>query len=378
MKNISSEENQKNYEKGLLCDLPIPPDTKTGWPWTEEVNPGIYKSLKTFPKISILTPSYNQGEFIEQTIRSVLLQNYPSLEFIIIDGGSSDNTKEIIKKYEPWIKFWVSEKDNGQSHAINKGVEHCTGEIFNWINSDDYYYEECFKILAESFTDNINVVAGKYRFFDESGATEDRLINLKLRNSLEESISHVLINQPSTFFRLESFRNLGKLDEKLHFVMDQDIWKKYLFKYGQKNIKIIDKELSHFRLHSKSKTSQFQFNNEYTGIIYSIALKAGMKQHAGFIKRIYDYKNTNDYSFNYNFNDEDIMLARKVVNYFLYFKARIAYTDKNYELLNEYLNVIELRFIKDHDTNEVRKLKIKSILIKYRLSFLLNIFGKKD
>ncbi|MEO8399398.1 MAG: glycosyltransferase, partial [Ignavibacteriaceae bacterium] len=134
--------------KNLLKEIPPPPKGKTGWPWDEETTPEIYEGLKNVPKISIITPSFNQGLFIEQTIRSVLLQNYPNLEYIIIDGGSTDNTIEIIKKYEPWIKYWISEKDSGQSEALNKGILHCEGEIFNWLNSDDYYSKDCFKLIA--------------------------------------------------------------------------------------------------------------------------------------------------------------------------------------------------------------------------------------
>ena len=90
-----------------------------------------------FPKITIITPSYNQGQFIEETILSVINQGYPNLEYIIMDGGSTDNTVEVIKKYSDHINYWVSEKDKGQSNAINKGLHRATGDIINWLNSDD-------------------------------------------------------------------------------------------------------------------------------------------------------------------------------------------------------------------------------------------------
>src|SRR5215210_2926066 len=104
-----------------LTDNPsFPTDfTQVGWPWTSGSNNGIHEAKTSLPKISIVTPSYNQGQFIEETIRSVLLQNYPNLEYIIIDGGSKDDTVKIIKKYEPWLTYWVSEKDHGQAEAIN-------------------------------------------------------------------------------------------------------------------------------------------------------------------------------------------------------------------------------------------------------------------
>ena len=99
-------------------------------------------------KISIITPSFNQGKYLEQTILSVLDQKYPNLEYIIIDGGSNDNSVEIIKKYEHRLKYWVSEKDNGQANAINKGLSHCTGEIICWLNSDDYYLPDTLKKIS--------------------------------------------------------------------------------------------------------------------------------------------------------------------------------------------------------------------------------------
>ncbi len=94
--------------------------------------------MKVYPKISIVTPSYNQGQYLEKTIESILSQNYPNLELIIIDGGSTDESINILRRYENRISFWVSEPDNGQADAINKGLKKTTGEIFNWLNSDDY------------------------------------------------------------------------------------------------------------------------------------------------------------------------------------------------------------------------------------------------
>lgn len=122
-----------------LKDLPSPPPEKSGWPWTEQSHRIVEKmpDETDWPRITIVTPNYNYGEFIEETIRSVLLQGYPNLEYIIIDGGSTDNSVEIIKKYDKWLSYWVSENDQGQSNAINKGLSMATGEWFNWLNSDD-------------------------------------------------------------------------------------------------------------------------------------------------------------------------------------------------------------------------------------------------
>src|SRR3990172_2247252 len=122
-------------------ELPSPPPDKTGWPWMEETPaaPATLPDNRPWPKVSIITASYNQGRFIEKAIRSVLLQGYPNLEYIIVDGGSTDDSVEVIKKYEKYLGGWVSESDRGQSHALNKGIRMAKGEIIGYLNVDDYY-----------------------------------------------------------------------------------------------------------------------------------------------------------------------------------------------------------------------------------------------
>ena len=122
------------------------------------------------PKISIVMPSYNQVEFIERSILSVLNQNYPNIELIIIDGGSTDATIDIIKKYEKSIAFWVSEKDQGQSDALNKGFKRCTGEIYGWLNSDDVYLPNVFKSVSLAFKKNQNkkIIFGDWLSIDKN------------------------------------------------------------------------------------------------------------------------------------------------------------------------------------------------------------------
>src|SRR5437588_6081454 len=148
-----------------LAKLPSPLTDKTGWPWTIETPPlpVVRPDGSCWPRISIVTPSYNQGQFIEETIRSVLLQGYPDLEYIIIDGGSQDESVEIIKKYEPWLTYWVSEQDRGQSHAINKGFDRSTGLILGWLNSDDVLLPNALATVAVAMPrpEEPVVIAGK-------------------------------------------------------------------------------------------------------------------------------------------------------------------------------------------------------------------------
>jgi len=153
-----------------LSDLPKPPKGKTGWPWTDETEqlPVKMSDGSDWPKISIVTSNYNYGHFIEETIRSVLLQGYPNLEYIIVDGGSTDNSVEIIKKYEPWLTYWVSEKDNGQASAINKGFSNASGEIYSWINSDDLLLEAIQKLPDFLKSQSFVLTIGKdYRQIDQ-------------------------------------------------------------------------------------------------------------------------------------------------------------------------------------------------------------------
>ncbi len=155
-----------------LNELPAPPPGKTGWPWTEESPqlPGTMPDGSPWPSVSIVTPSLNQRQFIEETIRSVLLQGYPDLEYIIIDGGSTDGSLEIIKKYEPWLAYRVSERDRGQSHAINKGWQRARGEILAWLNSDDTYNPGAIRCAVEALRANpgVAMVSSEMTYTDDS------------------------------------------------------------------------------------------------------------------------------------------------------------------------------------------------------------------
>lgn len=206
-----------------------------------------------YPKISIITPSYNQGQYIEETILSVINQGYPNLEYIIIDGGSTDNTVEIIKKYEQHITYWVSEKDEGQAHAINKGLQHCSGEIFNWINSDDYLAKEALHNIAAAFQDSsVHVVAAAVQNFSSEGMQELFVnANLTVSRMLQEGFNY-MYHQPGVWLRLESMRKAGVFEKKYHYCFDQEYMLRYLSKFDK--IKYIPETVAFFRMHNQSKT----------------------------------------------------------------------------------------------------------------------------
>jgi glycosyltransferase involved in cell wall biosynthesis len=216
-----------------LKDLPSPPLSKSGWPWTEESwrLPDTTQDGRPWPKISIVTPSYNQGRFIEEAIRSVLLQGYPDLEYIIIDGGSTDETIDVIKKYEPWLTYWESEPDRGQSHAINKGLEKSTGKLFNWHNSDDVLVPDSMGMMAEIMVKHpqASYVHGERIYIDETGVSSaehkktsgGRTFFLPERTKAFSSLCGG--SQPGCLMDRELVTEVGGIDENVHYIMDVDI-----------------------------------------------------------------------------------------------------------------------------------------------------------
>jgi glycosyltransferase involved in cell wall biosynthesis len=212
--------------------------------------------MKNYPKISIVTPSFNQGKYIEQTILSILDQNYPNLEYIIIDGGSTDETIEIIKKYDDRLTYWVSEKDNGQSDAINKGLKLCTGEIFNWINSDDYLEPNSLFLIAEEFQKKpFSVLCGKVNVIDGTVFSHNRNPSY-LEETSENSIANYNINQEGTWWSFNVIKQLKGVNQGFKFTMDLDLWIRALLTYSFETFRTFDEILSNFRRHEEAKSTQ--------------------------------------------------------------------------------------------------------------------------
>ena len=204
-----------------------------------------------FPKISIVTPSYNQGKYLEQTIRSVLDQNYPNLEFIIIDGGSSDNSVEIIKKYADRITYWVSEKDRGQTDALNKGVARCTGEVFGYINSDDLLLPGSLEHVARAWQDGARWIVGWSQYLEIGGGDWPYTVRPVGRNI--DWFLHNPIPQQSSFWSTQYFREIGVFREDMHYCFDYEYWMRLRFTAKVRPL-LLRKCLGAFRLHEESKT----------------------------------------------------------------------------------------------------------------------------
>jgi GT2 family glycosyltransferase len=174
--------------------------------------------------VSIITPSYNQAPFLEQTIQSVLEQDYPHIEYIVVDGGSTDNSTEIIQKYADRLAYWISEKDSGQAEAINKGFARANGEIVAWLNSDDYYMLNTISVAVRCFEQNPDVVMVYGDMFAVDG--EGQIINvLKYKQlSLQDLLCFQILGQPSVFFRRSALEKTGVLEPSFHFMLDHHLW----------------------------------------------------------------------------------------------------------------------------------------------------------
>ncbi|MBC8488190.1 MAG: glycosyltransferase [Bacteroidetes bacterium] len=208
-------------------------------------------------KVSIITPSYNQAEYLEQTILSVIKQDYENIEYIIMDGGSTDNSVNIIKKYKSKIIYWESKSDNGQCHAINKGLKISTGEIIGWLNSDDYYKPGAISKVIKVFNNNpdVQIVIGGCEIIDVNGLVKN--IKTKLGISVHKLlVTGIVPGQPSVFFKKNVVDNIGYLREDLHLVMDWEYWIRMGASFSENQVQIIDDILSVAREYPGNKTSQ--------------------------------------------------------------------------------------------------------------------------
>lgn len=258
--------------KTNIKELPNTLQDKKGWPWHFESHPTIQREGATPPSpcISIITPSFNQAEYIEETIRSVLLQGYSNLQYIVIDGGSLDGSKELIRKYEAHLDHWISEPDSGQTEAINKGLSRAKGDWLMWLNSDDILLPEALTKIAAAIQEN----PGAHWLVGNTLVTDAKLVP---KNRFEPVIGHLskdrfpdthgtwldyvctkwsktALPQPSSIWSRHAWSKTGALDESLRYVMDFDYWTRMAFE-GFAPIRI-ESDLAGFRHHDVAKTAQ--------------------------------------------------------------------------------------------------------------------------
>lgn len=230
------------------------------------------------PKISVITPSYNQAEFLERTLRSVLDQNYPNLELIVIDGGSTDGSVDIILRYQDRLAYWVSEPDRGQTDAINKGLQRATGEWVAWQNSDDVYYPRVFDDLARAVRSHpeVDLVTGNINLIDQFDRVlrDVHYVNPSHGALLAEGM--VLTNQ-AAFWRRRVHEDIGWLDESLHCSFDYEWFLRLTKKYRGIHVNRI---WGGYRLHDATKTSTLnqKFVEENSKILQGRVFPRGKKR----------------------------------------------------------------------------------------------------
>ncbi len=243
-----------------------------------------------YPKITIITPSFNQGHYLEETILSVLNQNYPNLEYFVVDGGSTDNSVEIIQRYADRITWWVSERDKGQTEAINKGMLRATGDIVNWINSDDLLAPGSLHHVAEMFvgSDALCLCGPITMFENEKRWKFDAAF--KKGDSFEIVFGIDIYNQPGTFFHRKAIDKIGLPDMRLHYVMDKEWFMRFLMHCGTDRIATTEQLLADYRIHSTTKTAgqTDKFIAEYAMLTHRWVSACGEANLAGLIANKFD------------------------------------------------------------------------------------------
>jgi glycosyltransferase involved in cell wall biosynthesis len=243
-------------------EIPQPIARRTGWPWgaadSVAVRPQADSQAgpRSWPRITVVTPSFNQGQFLEETIRSVLLQNYPNLEYIVVDGGSTDQSIEVMRHYQNCITHLISEPDQGQSDAICKGIHLATGELLNWINSDDRLEPGTLWELATQFRSTSDLYAFEVTVEDANGRppaySDTRMFNRNLSAMAMLRCDRYSFSQPGLWFRMEALYQCGGIDRTLNYGFDWDLIVRYLSKHPR--VQYSSSTGAMFRLHDQSKT----------------------------------------------------------------------------------------------------------------------------
>lgn len=298
----------------------LPKTIKEGWPWNEEVDENIYDSKIIWPKISIVTPSFNQGEFIEETIRSIVLQNYPNIEYIIMDGGSSDGTLQFLENYTNFINICISEKDKGQSDALIKGFNLATGDFMNWINSDDILSKNGLFYIAKAILDNpdVNFIHGRNgimsiqsELYSYMPHPEDMLN--------KRYIAEMPYGQQACFFSRKLYFDCGGINRDIRFSMDYELYLR-MHLFGTNVLQIGDL-IGCIRIHNNTKTAQLDhiMHLENGNAFLSFLQSTGARKLAKFFHSIghIDYGN---YNINIDINKQFIKQVT-----LLYLKKNIWY-----------------------------------------------------
>jgi glycosyltransferase involved in cell wall biosynthesis len=319
----------------------------------------------------------------------VLSQGYQNLQYIIIDGGSTDNSVEIIKKYEKHLHYWISEPDNGQSEAINKGLAYASGEVFNWLCSDDYYEPGALQIIGNAFASPVTkVLGGNFRILGSPIYGEGGILpGFSLEDNLPKTIARTAMTQPAAFFRLKDIKDLGGINPALHYFMDLDLWLKFLINNGMGNVQQVPDILVNYRVHPESKSykeldnshinCESKFTKEKNQLFYAWAICNGLNKEAEGLKTLLekqsiDISNSQPNLYASVNNKDTIQVA---INYYLYDFCRRLYYAKSYKKSLSLLPYINYHLLQTEDSKGFQYLKRK--LFYYQLKAKLFAFHGK-
>jgi glycosyltransferase involved in cell wall biosynthesis len=304
-----------------------------------------------FPKISIVIPSYNQGQFLEETILSVINQQYPNLELFVVDGGSNDNSADIIKKYQPHISWWVSEKDKGQSDAINKGFARAKGEIISWLCSDDLLTQDALKVVSGHFSsadEKIGLLHGGAVIF-KAGKIKGTRFSYQVPNR-EAYLSGIVFPQPAAFFRRSFLDKVGFLNESFHYGMDYDLFLRLSLIC---DFLPINEVLARYRLHEKSKSiaQSHYFINDWKRSFVNLCKNLEWSKELKYLERTTLFTNEISFYEAYSFKPDNSIKSGINKNKSLFFHLGHILKDLYWTNQLEQARILKNMMKADFDTN---------------------------
>ncbi|MCB9170787.1 MAG: glycosyltransferase [Flavobacteriales bacterium] len=248
--------------------------------------------MKRALRISMITPSYQQVDYLEECLRSVADQQGVEVEHILVDGGSTDGSRALIERHARGLAWWCSEKDGGQSDAINKGLAHATGDVVNWLNSDDALLPGALRRVADAFASDPGLRVFGGCVVHRRGTADRPFERINDMTRIEELYTDPVINQPATFHRMDVVRAAGGVDPGLRYVMDLALWWDLLFRHGTTGLRFEPVELAVFRLHEESKTmtSMPAFLDETASLLHQLAEDVGASEWCGVLNSLHDLR----------------------------------------------------------------------------------------
>lgn len=267
-----------------LSDLPSPPQGRSGWPWDKEtILPSVMSDGSPWPCISVITPSYNQAQFVEEAVRSVLLQGYPNLEYLVMDGGSTDGSVDILRRYESHFDYWISTRDGGHAPALVAGFRRATGQILGFVNSDDVLLPGALAAVARHFARHpeAELIVGKSVLYDSASCIT------YVVPGLAPSFNSLLFwgsggfNQPASFWKRAALFEAGIFDESLRFSFDYDM---YLRLTRRRPAQRVNHYLAAFRMHPASKTLTIRNVQQHDDAL--LKQRYGIERYPGWVRTL--------------------------------------------------------------------------------------------